>query len=51
MDGNVVDTPPVIRVLEEDDRTRVDVLRESIVARQAKLNRKIRSLMRKRPMA
>ena len=39
MDGNVVDTPPVIRVLAEEDQTRIQALREAIAARQVKLNR------------
>ena len=38
MDGNVVDTPPVIRVLDEEDQTRIEALREAIAARQVKLD-------------
>ena len=30
MDGNVVDTPPVLRVLEDEDQTRIEALREAI---------------------
>ena len=39
MDGNVVDTPPVIRVLDDQDQTRIEALREAIAARRVKLNR------------
>ena len=39
MDGNVVDTPPVLRVLEDEDQARIEALREAIAARQVKLNR------------
>lgn len=40
MDGNVVDTPPVIRVLAEEDQTRIAALQQAIAERQIKLNRK-----------
>ena len=34
MDGNVVDTPPVIRVLAEEDQTRIAALQQAIAERQ-----------------